>query len=97
MIDPKLKEDIVQAFHAMLNVFDIDKSAELAGVGKMPLAHYLFLRRMYDLDIDKMNDCQLAMVCGMFDITFSAGDYGYSKDQNLAINNLGDLIFDLSH
>ena len=96
MIDAKLREKILKGMRAVLDAFDRDM-ADINMISRIPISHRILLTKMYGLDLDGLNDIQLAMLCGMIEMTFVAGDYGYSKEKNLAINNLGDLIFDLSH
>lgn len=97
-INPVLKARIVDALRNVKNAFD--DRADLAGKvmeKKVPITHFLAIERIKAQYDPVISDLKLAMLCGTCDFVFSAGDFGYTPDQNRALNALGDAIFDLKN
>jgi len=64
---------------------------------RVPLSHFLVIDRIHRRNFNSLKDIELIMFCGVFDSTFSAGDYGYNQTQCISINKLNDFIFSLKN
>lgn len=93
LLNSKLKKQLIFNFEQIKNVFNEEELIEK--IGKIPINHYLVLHRIFRTKFDKLSDARLIMLSGIFDFTFSAGDYGYTQEQNIAINTLNDTICEL--
>jgi hypothetical protein len=88
MLKKDFRAEIVRKMKKVVKVFPVlspDMKAE----------HFLAIDRLRHTDFDKITDVRLIMLCGAHDCAFSAGCYGYTAEQNMALNDLEDSLCDL--
>lgn len=61
----------------------------------MKIEHLLMIYRLKHTDFDTISDIQLIMLCGVQDHVFTPGIYGYTAEQNMALNDLEDSLCEL--
>jgi len=93
LLNSKLKKQLIFEFKQLKDIFNEEKLIEK--IGRIPVKHYLLLHKIFRTNFDKISDTKLIMLCGIFDFVFCAGDYGYTSEQNIAINSINDKICEL--
>lgn len=95
--DEKSKEKFFKLFDKFKKAFK-ENEYVLTLLGKIPNTHFIFLQRLFFIkNVKELSNDRILMLLGAFDFVFTAGDYGYTREQNLAINDMNDFIFDLKH
>ena len=84
-----LRAEIVRKMKRIVEVFP-----ELDPTG-MKIDHFLAIYRLKHTDLDTISDIRLIMLCGAQDHAFMPGSYGYTADQNMALNDLEDSLCEL--
>lgn len=93
-LSSKDRKALLSNFKQVKNNFsDEEALIELLKRG-IPTDNFLVLQRLRRLDIDKISDFDLIMLCGAFDFAITPGTYPYSSKQIQSLNNLTDAIFD---
>lgn len=94
----KLRNTIIRRMKALVRVFEGTHVTLTYGGSSMRssiLSHYMMINRIGHTDLESLSDVNLVLMCGMFEFAFPSGDYGYTKEQNKAIESLGDAIAEL--
>ena len=93
-IDEHKRAELVNGFRKLVDAFnDEDACFDKVAPEHMRPEHYKFILDLMKVDVVNVDDARLYELCKEFDATFVVGDYGYTAEQNRAINNLVDLVF----
>ena len=91
-MDQKQRARLARRFRKVLKAFPRNVA------GKTGLAlrhrHAEIMDRLRNTDFRKISNTEMAALCRAVDAAFPAGDFGFSKEQNIAVNGMLDEIFD---
>ena len=94
--NPNLRKRLLDAFARVRDAFSGNDTDMLVWNRKMPFDNFIAIRRIVDfLSEGNPPDVRLLMLCGACDFAFTAGNFGYTVDQNLALNSLDDAICEM--
>lgn len=95
-INANTRAELVNRLQRVVDAFnDEDACFDKISPEHMPPDHYAFVKSLIGVNIGKLKSARLRELCRQFDIAFVAGDYGYTAEQNSAVNELADIVYDV--
>lgn len=94
LLSVKLRNRIIEKFKRIQDIFDNNTITDRLYHG-LPTSQYIILHRIIETKLHKCSDMKLIWLAAQSDFCFTAGDHGYTQEENIAINELNDLFCEL--
>lgn len=92
------KEEILKVFDRVKKAFpDEEKTNTIFFNEKLNQEQLRAISKILYVNNEKVPYNHLIMLLGGINVCFPAGNYGFNKEQNIAINDLLDLAYTIDH